>query len=127
MREIKFRAWHKEKKRWLDTVRVFGDGSWSGSLVEERGEIDGYDERECELVQYTGLLDKNGKEIYEGDILEIDNKIFVVEYYPAQFVITGELHSGELHSKGSWYLREFWTKSEQGVIGNIYENPNLME
>ena len=74
MRDIKFRAWHKDKKCWLQDVEVFEDGSWDGALPNEctqiGGMVTGYTEPECVLMQYTGLKDKNGKEIYEGDIVQ---------------------------------------------------------
>ena len=121
MREIKFRAWHKEKRCWLDSVHVYGDGSWSGSLIEPRGEIDGYDERECELIQYTGLLDKNGIEIYEGDIIKrVDDSLRLVKWSQFGF----QLFSTNLPDRYWNSDAEDWHMSE--VIGNIYENPELI-
>ncbi len=126
MREIKFRAWHKEKKCWLDTVHVYGDSSWSGSIIEPRGEIDGYDERECELMQYTGLKDKNGKEIYEGDIIKscnqyIENITASVMWNDncARFVIDSESPMMNFIYGANLNRLE--------VIGNIYENPELLK
>ncbi len=124
MRENKFRALQREKKRWLDSVSIYSDGSWMGSMIENEGEISGYGEEECDLTFYTGLKDKNGKEIYEGDILVIDygrgKTIGQVEWmddistYAIAKVDGG--HSFSLqHSRRS-----------DEVIGNIYENPELL-
>ncbi len=124
-RIIKFRAWHREKKCWLDGVRIYNDGSWSGSIIEERGEIDGYDGRECELMQYTGLKDRKSKEIYEGDIVRL----------------VYALDMGQWTKYGDIVIYVRWSDSQCGrypvvcfkyiesteVIGNIYENPELLK
>jgi len=123
MREIKFRAWYREGKCWLDSVRVFGDGSWYGSLIGENGiEVGGYDERECDLMQFTGLLDKQGKEIYEGDIVigfPTGNQPAIVDFAHGAFMTY-------------WKARDEWRWLYQPtyvweVIGNIWENPGLLE
>jgi uncharacterized phage protein (TIGR01671 family) len=76
-----------------------------------------------ELMQFTGLLDKNGKEIYEGDIVSLKGKrkgtkpvIGTVEYTPeeAQYHVIVDI----LHFPLNYY--------EQEVIGNIYSNPELL-
>jgi len=61
MREIKFRAWDDNEKQM-----VFWDDLRDTKLFD-----DGFDNNQCTLMQYTGLKDKNGKEIYEGDVVEI--------------------------------------------------------
>lgn len=114
MREIKFRAW--------DLVNVVEDVSIDGKywFKENNGQRGGYyDVQVYPLMQYTGLKDKNDKEIYEGDILTNNQ---VVEF---------------LEDLGGWYampyrmrLDRYWLKEEGGgmeVIGNIYENPELLE
>ena len=101
MREIKFRAWGKSKKTmYYQDFAVNPDGTTKTWGLYEH----------LELLQYTGLHDKRGKEIYEGDILrfpdgEVTNVIWME--YPAAF------SPMDLHLASE-------------VIGNIYENPELV-
>jgi hypothetical protein len=120
MREIKFRLWDKVTHRMYSPSNVAklviagGIANWS-----ELGTTT------VELLQYTGLKDKNGKEIYEGDIV----KLFCCkEYYIAEifwdrcsFLIRGE------HWDKHTQLSSFETGSECEIIGNIYENPELLK
>lgn len=79
MRDIKFRAWWPEDKIMTYVFSVdfaqggilVGDGCWHQELIGEK----------CKLMQYTGLDDKNGKEIYEGDIFKAPH-----DYGPAGWV-----------------------------------------
>lgn len=108
MTEIKFRAWDKQKKEWLpnDTLIDF-----QGVLCKDDCQTLGI---EAEIMQYTGLKDKNGIEIYEGDIVDNDGDLFKVVYMDARFM--GESEDG---------LLDFPTKNWL-VVGNLYENPNLL-
>lgn len=67
MREIKFRAWHKEEKCYYN---VYSINFYANEIMVERNK--GFYLQDIILEQYTGLKDKNGKEIYEGDILVFD-------------------------------------------------------
>jgi len=133
MREIKFRAWEDDAKFFVYFTMgdlLFGSegfGISSGldrikSMLEETSKNPSSDER---IQQYTGLKDKNGKEIYEGDIVreyvecEFDGKIdiatdenFVVEWY------SRDLDCG-------WNLCPVSCDGYE-VIGNVYENPELL-
>jgi len=100
MREIKFRAWWKEKKRML----LWGDSTES---ILEAIPLDAGDEwtEACEVMQYTGYNDDKGLDIYEGDITQ-DKDIIKWYWRPYHF------------SDGS--------REEIEIIGNIHENPELL-
>lgn len=131
MREVKFRAWCKESNKMF----------YSDFHVDFKGRIfwwdgDGYNRlrQDVELMQFTGLKDKNGKEIYEGDVVRYRN-MDNIPYRKGQIMILGGgTTANALETKinttdGYIYPlsneREFpITKSE--IIGNIYENPELL-
>ena len=114
MREIKFRAWDKDSKSWVDDVLLtcneYGFLYQNYNKCEFMGE-----DRDIVLMQYTGLKDKNGEEIYEGDIIE------------TQYGIKHEV----IFNDGAWELactgNRAWTYFNITIIGNIYENPELLE
>lgn len=116
MREIKFRAWNGDKmihyNHWFtlhDQNVLCFEKSEEHSYVDE-SDVD-YPRR-VELMQFTGLKDKNGKEIYEGDILEMPwGMSRRAVRIPGMFYSLGE--------EGCW-------DDESEVIGNIYENPELL-
>lgn len=130
MREIKFRAWDKERMVMYDVDGLLPPWSecWQSKVEVDarRGDTEyfGIYNEGCDtvLMQYTGLKDKNGVEIYEGDILDFGLR-YKKEYrnrevkIPEIFYLSGE--ERERYSR----LLDF-TKFE--VIGNIYENPELL-
>lgn len=122
-REIKFRAWDGYRK-----IMVPFD---SGVINFHEGKL--YEiHPELKIMQYTGLKDKNGKEIYEGDIVEVyeegfevDKNIYEIKWYgdegyPA-FDCEGHIdesnHLSSIAQGNDWICK---------IIGNIYENPELL-
>ena len=126
MREIKFRAWLKEEKKMVN-VETMDFTDKSIQYLEKNEFINAYLLRrvgfdDIELMQYTGLKDKNGKEIYEGDIVilndtEEENRCVVKYKYGSYILIDGDLRE-DLSNVEDRFLE---------VVGNIYENKNLLE
>lgn len=112
MREIKFRAWDKINKIMVYAPLIDSKGinNMNGWFNSERAGV------MFDFMQYTGLLDKNGKEIYEGDIVIVHHRKRgnhrseqrTVEWRGAGFNISGSIFA------------------DYEVIGNVYENPELL-
>jgi hypothetical protein len=114
-REIKFRAWDTKAKRLVDieNLRLGLDGH----LANSQGKYLDYESRYI-LMQYTGLNDKNGKEIYEGDIVRGSNDQAVPQApREVRFQISGGWVADNL---------ALWAIHLPIVLGNIYENPELL-
>jgi len=123
MREIKFRAWDKVEKYLSKPFQL--EDIDNGEIEEGTILLS-----ECELMQYTGLKDKNGKEIYEGDIYkdyyagkckpkeEKFGKITIWEGEPTIKVFRDIRNSSYFKGVDLRYYE---------VIGNIYENPELLK
>lgn len=136
MREIKFRAYDMDEKvmrKWeeIDFTKDIGDDYYMvGYKASE--ECVRYDHEQI-LMQYTGVKDKNGKEIYEGDLLDM--------YYRNGSVEKGKVVSvkmGMAYDSDGWaHERTYgWVAGNNSladvapyaeVLGNIYENPELLE
>ena len=129
MREIKFRAWLKEEKKMVNvetmdftdkTIRCLKKNEFINAYLLRRMIFD-----DIELMQYTGLKDKNGKEIYEGDILFFrdENMKYVVVWQDAAFIIKS-IEIRKYSEKMCW-LDDTEICCE--IVGNIYENKKLLE
>lgn len=123
MSEIKFRAWDKIEKR-IEEVVDFTRTWVSIPVPDEDGcHLEQRKMEDIELMQYTGLKDKNGTEIYEGDILnhhyhkEIGDIRWEEKRATFLLFYTDGLKDGLLSVDRPSYE----------IIGNIYENPNLLK
>jgi len=122
MRPIKFRAWSYSLQKMVYVsieAMDFGlyslDSSWDECIRPFDSE-----DSDCELMQFTGLLDKNGKEIWEGDLIIPwgCKQIYTVSWHNYGWHLTGKFLK---------YPRELrWTEDYE-VIGNIWENKKLIK
>ena len=124
----KFRAWLKEENKMIEPSDIL---SISFKLCEMTPnylhgfEKEKYDFYDLELMQSTGLLDKNGKEVFVGDIIKCTrgcpHEVYLEKEYGGTYV--GGMPA--IYLKG---IREgyAWTGAEE-IQGNIYENPELLE
>ena len=126
MNDIKFRALDKEKKVFVKGMLCFGYDDFEWVLLNDNYEqiLWNYN---GELQQYTGLLDKNGIEIYEGDVVR--NKVYIegnkhVEYHNGSFG-----YKILIDNSFVWYAfcENTYFLSDIEVIGNIYESKELLE
>lgn len=129
-KNIKFRAWHKEQKKMFEVLvldmnsgEVFLDGftvetQYKGQIQRESMWIS---VDEVELMMYTGQQDKHGKDIYEGDIVNSFNVADTIYWYEDNSSFyKRDKYDGESYSIESQY------SNYREVIGNIYENPELV-
>ncbi|MGH1274030.1 YopX family protein [Bacillus cereus] len=116
MRSIKFRVWNLMSKKMMDWGEIFDLPAWEifPGTPEQRA---------FNVMQYTGLKDKNGKEIYEGDILEFSGNVVAlgIVKYNENFA-TFQACNG---NSGWLFGNESGTNIE--ILGNIYENPELVK
>ena len=123
MREIKFRAWDNENEKMMKVSSLSLENK--EIAVRENGTYHFFRMKNLELMQYTGLNDKNDKEIYEGDILFFrdENTKYVVVWQDAAFIIKSiEIRK---YSEEMCWLDDTEICCE--IVGNIYENKNLLE
>ena len=128
MREIKFRAYIPNLKRIVPVTRInFDVKTIEVDLTSGNGDYAEYDFDEVVIMQYTGLKDKNGVEIYEGDIVEYKDfsgglSLFKEQPKSRGVIEVKDILSG-IYLKGIGYIKGH--KLE--VLGNIYENPELLD
>lgn len=110
MREIKFRAWNGEAMISPDYIDRNGLAHWKENSIPTSSD---------KLMQFTGLRDKNGKEIYEGDIVQVISTKKI--YAPFEVILPEFWHGTVLMPCDNTSLLGLFE-----IIGNIYENPELL-
>lgn len=123
MRDIKFRAWVKDNMEiiYYDKLMFFNGSDEAIAFHKlETGYIDDYEVKtDFKLMQYTGLKDKNGEEIYEGDIVkDVNDEYYEIKFDDGCFIV---IHDGNVIEPLSEVAQDI------EIIGNIYENPELLE
>lgn len=125
-RTIKFRAWHETDKVMhydFQFIKSRDDSNNWIVFTSDKQILDDiphpfdnpYFEEQFYIMQFTGILDKNGYEIYEGDIIRLgDYNIGIVKFKDGHYY-----HTAETEVMGMTYWNE--------VIGNIYQNPELLD
>lgn len=133
MREIKFRAWHKAHEIMCKVISLYQFDRGKVIQLQLYGFNNLIPVAAVELMQFTGLLDKNGREIYEGDIVSaswysyiepLDYAYGIVTYfegYGAYLIANQDCSEHKEITSGGCYHFEI------EVIGNIYENPELLK
>ena len=124
MRKIKFRAWDKENEKMMKVSSLHLENKEIS--VKENGTFHLF--RMQDLMQYTGLKDKNGKEIYEGDIVLIKLDETSTWYKTVVGFKKGAFIANLIDKEDYVYIfHHGFTDDDFEIIGNVYENKNLLE
>lgn len=125
---IRFRAWHNTWEEMCEVKRIRFDDEGNITTVLVKGEAFGSNAHleEIELMQSTGLKDKNGKEIFEKDILDYNGRKVIVKRHGSYAGFIYEFVDELKNRTAEWQpLHLSYYKFE--IVGNIYENPELLE
>jgi len=119
MKQLKFKVWDKALNKWAEGITLAQDGEVTSSHPEHYN-----------ILLFTGLHDKNGKEIYEGDILKVPDN------YNEYGFMAGEAREVYFSDGGFRLKPKVGTPKQRGhwledcsvfeIIGNIHENPKLL-
>ena len=125
----KFRAWDKYRNKMNYEVMVGNcdtdDENWTCPIIwiEEEKDWLHFDDYEC-IMQSTGLKDKNGKEIFEGDIVQVLDSTYTVFYDNEKGSYRLKPHDDRWNVD---YMSNFSHGGNFEVVGNIYENKELLD
>ena len=127
-REIKFRAWDDQDKKMGEVREIHFDQYGGVDVYFSGDDINARAKGQNSLMQYTGLKDKNGKEIYEGDIFDC---IYKEDGCKHKLLVIWDEESTRFRMKSYGecdqqnVTQTMWDMSRHKIIGNIYENPKL--
>ena len=130
-REIKFRAYHKKEKKMYEVSRLeFLTLSENVGCV---GRFNDANDEDVVLMQYTGLKDKNGKEMYFDDIVRLKDSDDVWQVVKDDFGVPLFVANNHINNKKAYRSVDFedffmnFGRHDFEIIGNIYESPELLK
>lgn len=119
---LRFRAWLKEDKEMIDVEEIQfynGEFDFIGDAITWMCKSD-----DCVLMQSTGLTDKNGKEIFEGDVVKMAKNVYSE---PTYYEVVRH-RGGAYRLESKQYGCELWLRhTDCEIAGDIYKNPELLE
>ena len=118
----RFRVWMKSLKWMCDVTNISFDSKFVD--ICQQGDTERYTEMSVEfdeitLMQSTGFFDRNGKEIFDGDVVKCNGLLGTIESFKAMWICSFVKYNN--YQKVGFFAREI------EVVGNIYENPDLLE
>lgn len=118
----RYRAWLKEDKEMIDVEEIYfynGEFDFIGDAITCMCKSD-----DCVLMQSTGLTDKNGKEIFEGDVVKMAKNVYSE---PTYYEVVRH-RGGAYRLESKQYGCELWLRhTDCEIAGDIYKNPELLE